>query len=124
MKKGRSWVWSHFGTNHILNKVTCYHCNREFSTSTSTGSLKTHLVGTHDIRPDNEISKIAQESSWVWQHFEPFPENNKVKCKQCDREFSISTSTGTLGSHLDKTHNLGPDGVSNVARRYFLPRNT
>ena len=54
----RSWVWKHFSKSPSQdwpsgkNKVMCDHCNREFSSATSTSTLKYHLEGTHGIKPD------------------------------------------------------------------------
>ena len=54
---GRSWVWKHLRKGS--EKVGCLYCPSEFSLTSSTGTLKTHLVGTHKLEPENVTSGIA-----------------------------------------------------------------
>ena len=137
----RSWVWNHFEAIYNENqlypdgkhKVACNHCGREFSSTTSTGTLKTHLVAHHNVKPELEqqaatsnttttksVQKVDVETL-VFQHFVPIPDKKKVKCEQCDGEFDISSSVSELKQHLEAVHEIDLD-LKSSNRRFFVPK--
>ena len=106
---GRSWVWKHLRKGS--EKVGCLYCPSEFSLTSSTGTLKTHLVGTHKLEPENVTSGTAGKvdlEALVFAHYIPMPEREILMCEHCNDEFNIATSTKDLEQHLKTTHDINP----------------
>ncbi|MFS8507385.1 MAG: C2H2-type zinc finger protein [Candidatus Babeliales bacterium] len=92
-------------TDHMINHFSkfkeiyqCPVCKRSF---TAKSSLDRHLKSdnVHQLRLPSERSKINL-SDKLKEHFTQ--EDSQIICKQCNKQFSLTSSLTTLSQHKDK----------------------
>lgn len=128
-----SAVWSYFET--IDNRVICLLCQSEgnlhfYTTNSSTSNLRKHLKSVHKINLDNfpktekkKKTKVRKKAtgSRVWRYFSKIMvtsgdggimnQEDYVFCIKCleqkiQHKYKLTSSTGTLKSHLNSVHGI------------------
>ena len=97
--------------------IHCVLCGKKYSNTSSTGTLRRHLIHEHyeevkkqlkeilpPVKKERDVYAERQNKSSVWQFMARTAETEIINCILCGKKYSNTSSTGTIKNHLEKEH--------------------